>query len=309
MPAGWVAEPVPCAQHSAAAVASAPMGQVVAVLDVGGTSIKTGSVEFVDGSGPRIEVGPTLPANSTEDADVVLASLAAGVDAALDVAGREVCGVAIAICGPFDIDAGISRMQGVHKFEGIYGLDIRLALRDRSTVSDLPIRFARDAESAGTGEALEGAGNGVDRVLTITVGTGLGTCLTDHASPVEFIDGVGVEHLAMRDTPWDGRADDVLSAHGLAARLGVDMIALRTAVEDPANASVVSDHGTRLGVFLSSVVAEFDAHLVVIGGGFSAAFDRFGPALQAAIGATPVRPAALGSAGPLLGAAHLTFRS
>ena len=286
------------------------MGQEIAVLDVGGTSIKTGAVRFDDGDDdPRIEIGPVLPTNSNETADIVLDSLAAGADAALDVAGHEVSGLAIAICGPFDIDAGISRMQGVHKFDDIYGLDLRAALRERSTASGLPIRFARDAESAGTGEALAGAGSGVDRVLTITVGTGLGTCLTDHAQPVEFIDGFGVEHLAMRDTPWDGRADDVLSAHGLAARLGVAMADLRAAVEDPANAEIVSDHGTRLGIFLSPVVAEFDAHVVVIGGGFSGSFDLFGPALRSAIGDVPVRPAALGTAGPLLGAAHLTFRS
>jgi glucokinase len=285
------------------------MGQVIAVMDVGGTSIKTGAVRFDDGGGePRIEVGPALPTNSNEAADVVLDSLAAGADAALAVAGREVAGLAIAICGPFDIDAGISRMRGVHKFEEIYGIDLGAALRHRSMVSELPIRFARDAESAGTGESLAGAGAGVDRVLTVTVGTGLGTCLTERAQPVEFIGDLGVEHLAMRETPWGGRADDVLSAHGLADRLGAAMSDLRAAVDDPTNMEIVRDHGTRLGTFLAPVVIEFDAHLVVIGGGFSAAFDRFGPPLQAAIGTVPVRPAALGTAGPLLGAAHLTFR-
>lgn len=285
------------------------MGQVIAVMDVGGTSIKTGAVRFdEDGDEPRIDVGPALPTNSNETAAVVLDSLAAGADAALDVAGADATGLAIAICGPFDIDAGISRMRGVHKFEEIYGIDLGDALRTRSRVSGLPIRFARDAESAGTGESLAGAGAGVDRVLTITVGTGLGTCLTDHAHPVEFVDDFGVEHLAMRETPWGGRADDVLSAHGLADRLGVAMADLRAAVDDPANAEIVRDHGTRLGTFLAPVVDEFAAELVVIGGGFSAAFDRFGPPLRAAIGTVPVRAAALGTAGPLLGAAHLTFR-
>ena len=286
------------------------MGQVVAVMDVGGTSIKTGAVRFDDGGDdPRIEVGPVLATNSNEAADVVLDSLAAGADAALTVAGRDVSGLAIAICGPFDIDAGVSRMRGVHKFEDIYGIDVRAALRARSTASGLPIRFTRDAESAGAGESLAGAGAGVDRVLTVTIGTGLGTCLTDEAQPVEFVDGFGVEHLGMRDTPWSGRADDVLSAHGLANRLGVEMADLRRAVDDPANADIVRDHGARLGMFLAPVVAELDAHVVVIGGGFSAAFDRFGRALQSAIGPVPVRPASLGPAGPLLGAAHLAFRA
>ena len=286
------------------------MTPVIAVLDVGGTSIKTGAVWFDNDDGhPRIEIGPALPANSNGTADVVLDSLAAGAEVALELAGSGVSGLAIAICGPFDIDGGISRMRGVHKFQNIYGIDLRRVLRERSTVSDLPIRFARDAESAGTGEALAGAGAGVDRVLTMTIGTGLGTCLTDRAEPVEFIDGFGVEHLAMRDTPWGGRADDVLSAHGLAERLGVELSDLRAAVDDPSNTEVVSDHGTRLGRFLAPVVVEFDAHLVVIGGGFSAAFDRFGPALQSAIGDVPLRPAALGAAGPLLGAVHLTFHA
>ena len=104
------------------------MGQVIAVMDVGGTSIKTGAVRFDDDGGgdtdPRIEVGPALPTNANEAADIVLDSLAAGADAALDVAGRDVAGLAIGICGPFDIEAGISRMRGVHKFEEIYGIDL-----------------------------------------------------------------------------------------------------------------------------------------------------------------------------------------
>ncbi len=234
-----------------------------------------------------MEVGRSLPTLANESAEVILGRLAEAADAALDLAGPSAVGLAIAICGPFDLDAGESRMRGVHKFEDIHGIDLRAALRERSSIGDRPIRFARDAESAGTGEAVAGAGRGVDRVLTITVGTGLGTCLTADARPVEFVDGFGVEHVGMLETPW-GRADDVLSAYGLANRLGVNMIELRSAVDDPTNAPVVSEHGRRLGSFLAPLVADFDAHLVVIGGGLSAAFDRFGPSLQSALGATPV---------------------
>jgi glucokinase len=284
------------------------MGQVVAVLDVGGTSIKTGVVTFggADESDGLVGIGPSLPTLANESADAILDRLAEAADAALELGGSSAMGLAVGICGPFDLDAGESRMRGVHKFEDIYGVDLRAALRERSTIGSRPVRFARDAESAGTGEAIAGAGRGVDRVVTMTVGTGLGTCLTAHARPVEFVDGFGVEHVGMLQTPW-GRADDVLSAFGLANRLGVDMVDLRSAVEDPANASVVSDHGHRLGTFLVPLVAEFDAHLVVIGGGLSAAFDRFGPSLRVALGATPARPATLGPAAALLGAATLTF--
>jgi glucokinase len=282
------------------------MEHAVAALDVGGTSIKSGVVRGNTSQEPDIELGPALPTLAQSDAETILARLAEMADHALALDDQTI-GLAIAICGPFDIDAGVSRMRGVAKFEDIYGIDLRAMLRERTSIGDRPIRFARDAESAGTGEALTGAGRGVDRVMTNTLGTGVGTCVTDHAWPVEFIGDFGVEHLAMRDTPW-GRADDVLSARGLADRLGISMADLRSAVDDPLNTEVVFDHGHRLGEFLAPVVSEFDVQLVVIGGGLSAAFDRFGPAIQAHLD-VPVRPIALGTVGPLLGAVHLTFRN
>lgn len=282
------------------------MEHTVAALDVGGTSIKSGVVRGNTSEEPEIEIGPALPTLAQSDAETILARLAEMAEHALALDAGAI-GLAIAICGPFDLDAGESRMRGVAKFEDIYGIDLRAMLRERTSIGDRPIRFARDAESAGTGEALTGAGRGVDRVMTNTLGTGVGTCVTEHAWPVEFIGGFGVEHLAMRDTPW-GRADDVLSARGLAERLGVPMADLRAAVDDPLNTEVVFDHGHRVGEFLAPVVAEFDVQLVVIGGGLSAAFDRFGPAIQSHLD-VPVRPIALGAAGPILGAVHLTFRS
>ena len=283
------------------------MEPVVAALDVGGTSIKSGVVRGETAADPVVELGPALPTLAQSDAETILARLAQMADHALALDDAAI-GLAIAICGPFDLDAGESRMRGVAKFEDIYGIDLRSVLRERTTIGDRPVRFARDAESAGTGEALTGAGRGVDRMMTITLGTGMGTCVTDHAWPVEFIDGFGVEHLGMRPTPWDGRSDDVLSARGLADRLGVAMADLQAAVDDPLNGEIVYDHGHRLGEFLAPVIGEFDVQLVVIGGGLSAAFDRFGPAIQAHLD-VPVRPIALGTAGPLLGAAHLTFSS
>jgi len=290
--------------------------RVVAALDVGGTSIKSGVVRMPpvdtepdpDRRPPAhlaaIEVGPALPTLAQSDAETILARLAEMAEHALAL-DADAIGLAIAICGPFDLDAGESRMRGVAKFEDIHGIDLRAVLRERTSIGDRPIRFARDAESAGTGEALLGAGRDVDRMMINTLGTGVGTCVTEHAWPVEFIGDFGVEHLAMRETPW-GRADDVLSARGLADRLGVAMGDLQAAVDDPRNAEVVVDHGHRVGEFIAPVVGEFAVEVVVIGGGLSAAFDRFGPAIRSHVD-VPVRPIALGPAGPLLGAVHLTF--
>lgn len=282
------------------------MVATIAALDVGGTSIKSGVVRFGDEGLPAVELGPAMPTLAqAPDAGTILARLGEMVDQALAI-DTAVGGLAIAICGPFDIEAGVSKMRGVHKFEPIYDVDLRAELRTRTAIGERPIRFARDAESAGTGEALAGAGMGVDRMMIITLGTGMGTCVTDHAVPVPTIGGFGVEHTGMLETPW-GRADDVLSARGLADRLGISMSELREAILDPANAAVVSDHGARLGTLLARLVVDYAVELVVIGGAVAAEFARFGPAIQQHLADVPVRPAALGTAGPLLGAAHLTF--
>jgi glucokinase len=288
-------------------------------LDVGGTSIKSGVVSLASiGStaapgtaADAVEMGPSLPARSTESAEVVLAQLVRAVTTALRFAGPNVVGLAIGFPGPFDITGGRALIRGLHKFESIYGLDLRAELRSALVASGsgttaLPIEFARDSEAAGTGEAVFGSGRIGTRVLTITIGTGLGSCLTERGHVVETVEELEVEKLAQRNTP-EGRADDVLSARGLADRLGIETSALQSLVDDPVVSEAIRDHGRRLGAFLAPVVDELDVDFVVIGGGLVAVFDLFGERLQAELGTTPCKPAILGAKGPLLGAALLTF--
>jgi len=273
----------------------------IAVLDVGGTSIKGGVVR-----GLEIEHTPSILTLANSSTETIQVQLALAADHALSLAGRDAVGLTIGFPGPFDLSAGAALIHGLHKFDAIYGVDLRPGLRSRSTIGDLPIRFVRDNEAAGVGEAVEGAGRGAIRVLTVTLGTGVGACLTDHGIPVADVGDLSVERLARRSTEW-GKADDVLSARGLAMRLGVATTELRALVETGDVTNTVEDHGHRIGTFLSPVVDELGVDVVVIGGGLAAAFDMFGPALTQALGDTPCFPAALGSDGPLIGAALLAF--
>ena len=273
----------------------------IAVLDVGGSFIKTGLVR-----GAAVELGATFPALSTAAAEVVLGQLASATTAALGLGGDSVVGLAISVPGPFDIRAGVALMRDVHKFESIYELELRHEIRARTAIADLPIEFVHDNDAAGVGEARAGAGVGYGRVFTITLGTGVGSCLTERGQLVDKVGDLTIELLAMRPTQW-GRADDVLSARGLAKRLNVAMADLPQAVADPSSYEIVADHGHRVGTFLSPVAKEVDADVVVIGGGLSAAFDRFGPSLCEALHPVECLPATLGARGPLLGAAQLAF--
>ena len=151
------------------------------------------------------------------------------------------------------------------------------------------------------GEVAFGAGRSGQRVLTVTIGTGLGACLTERGRVVEVVGGLEIEKLAQRPTAG-GRADDVLSARGLAdAARRRDGGACRAAPARLVSQRRSATMGERLGEFLAPVVDELRVDLVVVGGGLVNAFDVLGPELRAALGPTRCEPALLGAAGPLLG--------
>jgi glucokinase len=262
----------------------------VGALDVGGTNIKSGRV-----SNGSVELCPTIPARSNESAEVVLGQLAAAVRGT-----GKVDRVAIAMPGPFDHATGVSRMYDVSKFESIYGIPLEPELRRRAGLGDQPIIFLHDAEAAGVGEAVAGAGAAFERVLTITLGTGVGSCLTAGGAVVRQVGDLSVDELAMRPTPH-GRADDVLSVRGLAELAGVDRHELMGVLEGPRGDAILAEYGRRLDDFLAPAVDELDAEVVVFGGGAAASYPRFSRHLS-----FPTVRATLGERGPLLGAALLT---
>lgn len=69
--------------------------------------------------------------------------------------GMELAGIGIAIPGPFDYAAGVSRMT--HKFRSICGVDLRGVLHAMPGVpADAEIRFMQDVNAALAGEIARG---------------------------------------------------------------------------------------------------------------------------------------------------------
>lgn len=278
-----------------------------AVLDVGGTSIKVGAV-----LGTAVATRPSVPARARADAATVLGQLRLAADSARECAvelgeGRP-DGLVIAFPGPFDFEHDRAMIRGHGKFDAIYGIDLRVQLSSVMASRVDPIAdlvFVRDSEAVAVGEARFGAGHGARRVLTCALGTGFGSCLTVDGRPLDAVGSQVIESLHQLDTP-DGRADDVLSATGLARLLDVAPEDLAGALGAEQIAPETTEFARRLGRFLAAL--PFAVDRIVIAGGLAGSFDRLAPGLTAEID-TSIVAARLGATGALLGAAELAFPS
>jgi glucokinase len=83
--------------------------------------------------------------------------------------------IGIAMPGPFDYEQGISLIKDLHKFDSLYGLNVREMLALRLGIDPGQIRMMNDASAFLLGEMRAGAGRGYSRAAGITLGTGLGS--------------------------------------------------------------------------------------------------------------------------------------
>lgn len=137
----------------------------VAVLDVGGSSMRQAQVSIDKHGTPRIEGLRSLPVPGSADAAV-----AQVLQMAQDV-GSEAAALGVVVPGIVDEDAGV----GVWS-ENIGWRDIPFAdlLAQRLPC---PVAFGHDVRAWGLAEATLGAARGKDNVAVVPVGTGIAAAL------------------------------------------------------------------------------------------------------------------------------------
>lgn len=287
----------------------APSARVIA-LDVGGTSVKSA---LVAPGGHVIGEPAITPINSSGEAESILATFAQIISIHLGNAQTSnVIGVALGFPGPFDYAAGICLIEGVEKYQSIYGINMRDALRARLDLEDLPILFRNDAEAAVVGEARYGAGQDYRRLIGVTLGTGCGSAFLVDGVPVTSGPGVPPNGWLYPVLFRGLRADDLFSRRGLEARLQVAGVTERN-VKAAATAARAGDVGARqvfeafgadLGTFLNLFAVAFAAEAVLVLGRIAGAIDLFASPLRQAL-SVPALPGKRGPDAPLLGAADL----
>jgi predicted NBD/HSP70 family sugar kinase len=279
-------------------------GRAVLVYDIGGSHISAAVC-----TAPEFQLGPTVssPIVEIQSAITFLELLCSLGDRAVD-GTSEVAGAMLAFPGPFEYNAGVSRMT--HKLPFLFGIDLRAPLAAHFGWNPEGVRFLNDAAAYLLGEVGAGAAKGVARIVCITLGTGIGSGFAVNGRHVTGGPGVPAGGEIWNLPYGSGIVEDELSTKFLVAsyqrRTGVELsvseMASRAATDAEARA-VFEEFGTRLGVTLRTILRDFAPQVVVLGGGISKSAQLFLPAAAKELGnAIELRISMLQEHAPLVGA-------
>ena len=257
--------------------------------DIGGSHISCAAIDLASGKILR-ETLTEKQVDNQAQAKVIISTWSQALSGVLDKVPLEnVKGIGFAMPGPFDYVKGICYIQGVAKYENLYGINVTNAISDNLGIHDgFLIRFMNDASSFAVGEAWAGSAANYSRSLSITFGTGFGSAFISNRIPI--VDGTEVPKLGcIYHLPYkDGIADDYFSTRGLLSRYkkitgkelsGVKELAA-IASSDKIVTDLFNDFGDNAGIFLAPWLKKFDAEILVIGGNISNAYNLFGDVFE-----------------------------
>ena len=292
---------------------SAPGAEQLIGVDLGGTAIKLGRFDLQGNLLAEAEVPTPRPAMP----GAVSVVIAEAIDA-LDPdhqAGR----VGIGLPGPTDAAGRMARIS--INLPGWVDVPLADWLEPRL---ERRITLANDANCALVGEAWRGAARGVDDVILLTLGTGVGggillngELFSGHAGAAGELGLIGLDPDGPACRSGNrGSLEQHCSIGGLARLSPLDPpeLSRRAEAGDGEALAVWERYGQLLGIGLSSLIYVLTPQRVLLGGGLSAAFPHFLPALRRELEervlavsreGLEILPCALGNGAGRLGAARL----
>jgi len=248
------------------------------VFDVGGSHIAAGVFNFTSAS---LDAPKRLPVPANVSADEFLAACRS-LAAKLLPPSTAPLGIALAVPNPFDHDHGISYMQ--HKYQRLYGVDLRRGLAKSLGTDPGRIHFLNDAAAFLIGELEQGSAVGAFRSVGITLGTGVGSAFAVGREIVTSGPGVPPGGEIWNLPYRDGIVEDVISAAAIhreyASRTGIPTevreIADRVQEQGQPEARLALERfGQELGQVLRYTCSTFAPERVVLGGGISRSASLF----------------------------------
>ena len=234
-------------------------------IDIGGSGIKGAPVDLVSGTLVRRRLRLKTPRPARPEA--VAAEVRRLAEAFPEVTGPVGCTFpAIVLSGRVNSAANVDSSW--------IGVD---ADRLFSEWCERPVAVVNDADAAGLAEARVGAAAGREGVvIALTLGTGIGSAL--------LYDGRLVPNTELGHLELGGKVIEKVASNRVRKRDDLSF----------------EEWCGRLNRYLSHLERLFSPDLLVIGGGISKRFDRFGPFLRAR---ARIVPAALRNDAGIVGAA------
>ncbi len=324
------------------------MAKFTVGVDMGGTNLR---IAGYSAAWQRLS-SIAIPTRVTDGPQAVLGDMSEAICRVIDACGgrAELEGVGIGSPGPIELPEG--RLLELPNFPGFFATELKTELEDRL---GLPVIIENDANAAALAEAHAGAGEqyGADSLCMLTLGTGVGNglifngkiwhgfrgmageaghvsiwpdgipCPCGNRGCLElFASATGIARMA-KETAYEGRSPRTRDLIDRGEPVTARDVA-RFAEHGDEGALIVYDTvGRALGLSLAGLVNTLNVPLYVIGGGASAAWPLFAPALFRELerasyvyrlsmpadkytytpGKTNVLPALLGTDSGLLGAA------
>ncbi len=305
-------------------------------VDLGGTNLR---VAAFGPDGQMLEKRSD-PTRIQAGREALMQSIAASIRSLVDArAGEQLLGVGIGVPGFILLEKGI-----VTKSPNLPGLEDFAMRDDLGARLHCPVTLENDANAAALGEKWMGAGRGVDDLVLLTLGTGIGGGIISGGKVLHGYLGMAGELGHITVEPRDGAlcgcgAQGCLEAHASAtaiARLANEAILagrsrylaemtgplsshqvyVAAKAGDTAACEIFSSIGRALGQGLAMLINTFNFPLYLLSGGVLAAWDLFSPtmleecrrrSLTFRLTDTRIEKAELGDMAGLYGAARLVL--
>lgn len=304
--------------------------QVIGAVDIGGTKIATGIVDF---NGHLLACRET-PTAAGEGFAAAMNRIQAMLDDACRSADVDLCGIGIGCTGPVDPGGG-----AIGEVEFLPGWKDCNPVQHLAARSHLQVAMENDADAAALAEAEWGAGRNKRSLICVMVGTGIGAGIVldgslyrgaagahpeighhviDCSGPKCFCGANGCWEVLARGPAMVERMRNRTSAGSPVQRtLTAKVICELARSGDAAAKREVEREGGYLGIGIANLVTLFAPEVIVLGGNVMLAADLFMPIIQATVRrncglvdseATTITTTSLGGSGPLIGAAAVWRR-
>lgn len=298
-------------------------------VDLGGTNLRAAAIGR-DGAVLGKVSGRT---NFVEGREAVLADIVREIDAMRKLHGPGLGGIGVGVPGFIRIKEGF--ITGSNNLPYLENFPVRDAISERL---GSPVILENDANAAALGEKWMGAGRGVDDLVLLTLGTGIGGGIISGGRVLRGHVGMAGElgHLTVvpGGNPCGCGNRGCLEKHASATavtamarlmQLGEDLSS-RQVYDLAAKDGVVGEKartiwqvvGESLGAALATLVNTFNFPLYLLSGGMLPAWDLFAPHMMRVVeersftyratkAETRIEQATLGNEAGLFGAAYLPW--